>query len=349
MEHSLLALLRNPSDGSELSLREERMDGEKIAEGILASATESYPITNGIPRFVHTNDEGQKQTEGSFGYKWQRLDSYDSPGQRAVSGEWLRSRYGFASIESMREYMLRHEWILDAGCGGGFAASLWLGHKEVTSGTRFVGMDISAAIDVARSRLFPFVGDRFVQADINQMPFAAGSFDIAISEGVLHHTPDTRQALENLVRVVRKGGEVMFYVYRKKSPVREFCDDFIRTRVSGLSPEEAWEALKPLTELGRELASKGVMVRVEKDIDVLGIPAGEYDLQRFVYWHIAKMFWNEQMTFEENHHVNFDWYHPHYAHRHSKEEVLRWCDELRLQVVKLDVQESGITVRATVR
>jgi hypothetical protein len=44
--------------------------------------------------------------------------------------------------------------------------------------------------------------------------------------------------------------------------------------------------------------------------------------------------------------VNFDWYHPRYAHRHTPEEVLQWCREEGLQVEHWDVQESGITVRA---
>ena len=38
-----------------------------------------------------------------------------------------------------------------------------------------------------------------------------------------------------------------------------------------------------------------------------GIKAGRYDVQRLVYWHIAKLFWNETFSFEANNHVNFDW------------------------------------------
>jgi len=44
--------------------------------------------------------------------------------------------------------------------------------------------------------------------------------------------------------------------------------------------------------------------------------------------------------------VNFDWYHPRYAHRQTEEEVRRWCGEAGLSIFHFDVQESGFTVRA---
>jgi hypothetical protein len=44
--------------------------------------------------------------------------------------------------------------------------------------------------------------------------------------------------------------------------------------------------------------------------------------------------------------VNFDWYHPPYASRHTVEEVQGWCRDANLEIVHLDVIESGISVRA---
>ena len=138
----------------------------------------------------------------------------------------------------------------------------------------------------------------------------------------------------------------MFYVYRKKGPIREFTDDYIRAMISSLEPEEAWNRLKPLTKLGRALAELKTEVEIPEDIPYLGIKAGRYDIQRLIYWHFAKMFWNEALTFEENHHINFDWYHPQYAHRQTEEEVRRWCQEDGLKIIHFNAQESGFTVRA---
>ena len=103
--------------------------------------------------------------------------------------------------------------------------------------------------------------------------------------------------------------------------------------------------MEPLTELGRILSELHVTVEVP-EIPVLGIEGGTYDLQRFFYWHVAKIYWNDSATFEENNHTNFDWYHPTYAHRQTSEDVRTWCQELDLEVERLYEDEAGITVRA---
>jgi SAM-dependent methyltransferase len=202
-------------------------------------------------------------------------------------------------------------------------------------------------VDVARDRLGSAPRTSFVQADVMHLPFRAGSFDTVFSEGVLHHTPSTRDALREVLSVLRPGGQALFYVYRRKGPVRELADDHLRDVIAPLDPEAAWDQLRPLTKLARALSELRVEVDVPEDVALLGIAAGRYDVQRLVYWHFAKLFWNDELSFEENVHVNFDWYHPRYAHRQSEEEVLAWCREERLTVDHLDVQESGITVRAT--
>jgi hypothetical protein len=104
--------------------------------------------------------------------------------------------------------------------------------------------------------------------------------------------------------------------------------------------------LRPLTKLAKALSELKAEVEVPEDIPYLGIRAGRYDVQRLIYWHIMKLYWRDTFTLEENNHVNFDWYHPKYAYRHTEEEVRRWCDESRLSITRFDTQESGYTVRA---
>lgn len=69
-------------------------------------------------------------------------------------------------------------------------------------------------------------------------------------------------------------------------------------------------------------------------------------MQRLIYWHFLKIFWNEAFTFEQNVTVNFDWYHPRYAHRQTEEEVRRWCEESGLSIARFHAQDSGFSVRA---
>ena len=319
-----------------------------VLEGTLRSGDRTYPIRGGIPRLLAgANDAGQAQTRESFAYKWQRQDTYGSPGMHGMITNWLVQKYGFGSHDGMRRYFAGRRRTLDVGCGGGLTTSTWITADWQAGGTaEWCGADISAAIDVARSRLGQHPGTQFVQADVMELPFAAGAFDTVFAEGVLHHTPSTKAALTSLIRVLGTGGEALFYVYRTKAPLREFADDWIRQQVSSMPPEGAWAALRPLTALAESLGRMRAQVTVPEDLPYLGIRAGQYDLQRFMYWHVLKLFWNEDFTFEENNHVNFDWYHPTYAHRQTEEDIRGWCAELGLRIVHLDVQEAGITVRA---
>lgn len=323
-------------------LRLETADGEDVRSGELVTADGmSYPIRNGIPRLLPVVGEDQGQTARSFGFKWSRRDSYGSPSARRYYSEWIVARYGFPDPESMGRFFSGKR-TLDAGCGSGFSASMWLG--EAWNG-ELVAADISDAVDIAQETLGHFSGTAFVQADLMALPFRDEAFDAVFSEGVLHHTPSTRDALASVARVLKPGGDMLFYVYRKKSPVREFTDDYLRERLSGLPEEEAWEALRPLTELARALSDLHVEVDIP-DVPILGIPGGRHDVQRLLYWHFAKMYWNDDLGFEENLHANFDWYHPRFAHRQTEDEVRAWCREEALEIDHIDVQESGISVRA---
>lgn len=346
MRRSLIALLADPKTKGPLRLDVSRAEpGGNILEGSLSSSCGNrFSISDGIPRFVTTEDSDQRQTERSFGFKWRRRDTYDSPAVHTFFGQWLAQRYGFGDCAEMGRYMAGRGCVLDAGCGSGLSASQWLGADW--AGEAWVGVDISEAIDVAKQRLGQVPNTHFIQADILDPPLIERGFDAIFSEGVLHHTPSTEQAIKRLAPLLKPEGEFLFYVYRRKGPIREFADDFIRGEVSGLEPEQAWEKLRPLTRLAQALADLKVTIDVPEDIPYLGIKAGPVDVQRLIYWNFMKLFWNREFSFEENNHVNYDWYHPRYAHRQSEEEVRRWCAEAGLRVHHFNAQESGFTVRA---
>jgi len=341
----LLNILVDPTSKAALRLEVHQVESEEILAGGLHDASgHPYPIVRGIPRFVLTHDQGQLQTSYSFGFKWQQIWKHDSPESNDLVRDWLVQRYGFKDPQEMSDYFNRHQFILDAGCGNGLSSSQWLTPENKAT---WVGADISVAVDVAQERLSRIPSTHFVQADLLQLPFRDQTFDTIFSEGVLHHTPSTEQALKALVPLLKPGGEFLFYVYRQKGPIREFTDDYIRQIVSPLPPEKALELLRPLTLLGQALAELKVEVEVPEDIPYLSIKAGRYDVQRLIYWHFAKMYWNDKLSFEKNEFVNFDWYHPRYAHRQTEAEVKRWCAEAGLSITHFDTQESGFTVRAT--
>ena len=295
MKDTLLALLIDPVGRGPLQLEAAERAGDEIVSGRLrAAGGAAYAIAAAIPRFVLTDDPGQQRTSAAFGYKWRRRDTYDSPAVKASSSAWMSAKYGFDSLAAWARYYDSRERILDVGCGSGFSSSLWLDTPAWTGRAAWVGVDISAAIDVARERLAERPNTHFVQADALQLPFAAGTFDTIFSEGVLHHTPSTRAALLSAAHMLAPGGEFLFYVYRSKGPVREFTDDYVRTAIADLADRK--RPGRPCARSrgsGRRWPSYTPRSTSSKTCRCLGIPAGEHDVQRLVYWHFAKLFWNE--------------------------------------------------------
>jgi len=346
VNRALIDILRCADCGGPLAVAAPHERDERIESGVLeCAAGHRFEVRDGIPRFVpQVGDTDQAQTARSFGFKWQQLWGHDGR-TRAFYQEWFLRRFGFASMDDLGRFLSGKSCALDAGTGNGQSA----GWYSPLVGGRWVGVDISTSVDVARRQLPSGPSRDLVQADILHLPFEAGSFDLVLSDGVLHHTPSTRDALASVARLLRPGGEILFYVYRKKGAIREFTDDHVRDVVAPLPPEAAWEALKPITRLGESLAGAHVTITVPEDIPSLGIRAGDYDLQRFLYDHVLKLFWNDGFTFDENHHVNFDWFHPRYAHRQTEEQVGAWCRDLGLDIVHQAIEVSGISVRAVKR
>lgn len=304
-----------------------------------------FTLQNGILRSKKLTFAAQDQTKTSFSYKWKKVETFESEFSLQRMKKWLLERYGDVPNSKWFKEHGSNPLLLDAGCGAGMSAIELL--SPILNEIRYLGVDVSDAVDVAKERFLrkgfkPY----FIQCDLNKIPLSENSVDLIFSEGVLHHTNSTEESLKYLSRLLKLGGRIFFYVYRRKGPIREFSDDHIRDKISKLNPDEAWEVLKPLTELGIELAKIDQKVNIKSDIDLLEIPAGKISVQRLFYWHVAKMFYDKNLTFEEMNHINFDWYMPVNASRHTLEEILKWCQEAKLNVEKQVVENSGITIIA---
>jgi ubiquinone/menaquinone biosynthesis C-methylase UbiE/uncharacterized protein YbaR (Trm112 family) len=352
MRRDLVDLLADPLDMSPLELEVNAEEDGEVIEGALRSRSgRTHPVRSGIPRFFTAQDAGQLQTMQAFAYKWSQESSYGwlrKAGDQGSYATWLSEKYGFDSVAGWCRHFAG-KTILDLGCGAGMASYFWLASKDWSATSPWVGVDISPAIDVARQQLGHVPNTHFIQADAMLLPFPDSTFDAILSEGVLHHTPSTQRAIGSGARVLAPGGEFHFYVYRRKAPAREFTDDHVREQLRDLTDEQAWSAMRPLTRLARNLAALKVEVVVEEDVPQLGIQAGRQDVQRLIYWNFAKLFWNDAFDFEENVHINYDWYRPTYAHRQSAEEITSWCQGAGLEIVRMHEQESGYTVRAVKR
>ena len=178
---------------------------------------------------------------------------------------------------------------------------------------------------------------------LNWRKLADRHFGIGCDQ-VIHHTPSTRESLRHLVTRLASGGHICFYVYKVKAPVREFADDYVRSQISHLSYEEALRHCAQITQFGKVLSELNAKVTVPS-VEVLGIEAGEYDIQRLIYNVFAKCFWNPELSMEANDVINYDWYHPQTATRHTLEEVRGWFEKAGLKIEHEHVDPYGITVR----
>ncbi|MEN8185181.1 MAG: class I SAM-dependent methyltransferase [Myxococcota bacterium] len=345
MKISLVGHLRDPSSGESFALENAKPRGEsEVISGRLRTPSGvEYPIVDGVPDLVLRDrfTEGQRETVESFSWKWRRAKNYASATAGHYVG-WYLQRYGFGTEEGLATFLAGKESILDAGTAHGRDACLY----ERNSQAMVFGLDISEGIRNAYRDLWERARLHLVQADIMQIPFPPDFFDFIGCDQVIHHTPEPREALRSLLRHLVPGGHIAFYVYKRKGPVREFCDDHIRAQTVEMSPGECLEVSEAITRFGQSLSEMRVTIEVPEDIPILGIKKGKHDLQRFIYWNVFKCYWNEALDWDSNVITNFDWYHPRHAHRYDPTEVRAWCDEEGLEIERFDVQESGTSVLA---
>lgn len=109
--------------------------------------------------------------------------------------------------------------VLEIGAGSGaMAAELLASHPGLTMTVTDVDPEMVAA---AERRLVAF-GERVSVrlADATTLPFDDGTFDLAVSWIMLHHTIEWQKALAEAVRVVRAGSRVVGYDLLSTAPLR---------------------------------------------------------------------------------------------------------------------------------
>jgi SAM-dependent methyltransferase len=87
------------------------------------------------------------------------------------------------------------------------------------AGARLNGVDLTPrAIEHTRRRLEAFGQQSSLQtADAENLPFSDACFDVVYSWGVLHHSPNTPKAIDEVWRVLRPGGSARIMIYHTHS------------------------------------------------------------------------------------------------------------------------------------
>lgn len=95
--------------------------------------------------------------------------------------------------------------VLDVGCGTGLLLER-IGETEPR--IERWGVDLSPdMLAVAAERLAGRA--RLVRADAGALPFAGERFDAVVSSSALHHWPDPRRVIDEMIRVLRPDGQLV--------------------------------------------------------------------------------------------------------------------------------------------
>jgi SAM-dependent methyltransferase len=311
MHPQFLHLLCCPQTGDSFSLiAEETRASGLVWRGALRTASgRVYPIERGVPRFV-----SREQYASSFGYEWTRWprvqfesENVGRPMHGHTTRMWERiTGVGFEEVAG--------KTIVDFGCGPGRFLDV-----VRRKGGFAVGMDLSAAVDAARTNFSDDPNVLIVQGDLLNPPFKPGVFDGGFSIGVLHHTPGPRAGFAALARSVRAGGWVSCCVY----PKGDFYDFASVRRVRKL---HLW--LKPLVGYRFALAYSYFAAHVLAPLLRTAKQHGLRRLANFIEQNVLVSLWLKDVNWRLL--DTFDAITPAIASTHTTAEVARWFKDAGL-------------------
>ena len=262
--------------------------------------------------------ENQNQTNEVFSEKWSEFEKESDKNKfYQMQKHWYLELYGFSSESNLSDFLKSKKVIFDAGCGLGYKAA-WF--AQLAPDSLVIGMDYSDAAQIAAEIYTDLPNLFFIKGDIADTAFLDGSINYVSCDQVIQHTQNPEQTFAELTRITSAVGEFACYFYAKKALPRELLDDYFRIHCKNMDNAQLWDLSKQLTELGKQLSNLKVSFQCP-EIPALGIKAGEYDIQRFIYWNFLKCYFNEEIGQASSEMINFDWYSPSNAKRFSEEEI----------------------------
>jgi SAM-dependent methyltransferase len=148
--------------------------------------------------------------------------------------------------------------ILDAGCGSGRNMVELARHGTVT------GIELAeASVALARERGMGEV----IAGSVLEMPFEAGSFDLAASLDVIEHLEDDLAALRELRRVVAPGGSLLVtvpayqWLWSGHDEINHHFRRYTRRSLQRAGEEAGWQQVRT-TYFNSLLLPAAIMLRV---------------------------------------------------------------------------------------
>jgi len=176
----------------------------------------------------------------------EKQENLDADVVKDFGSEWSRFDQSWLSVtdhtEMFNAFFHIFPWAelpskavgADIGCGSGRWAALVaprVGHLHLVDPS-------GDALLVAGKKLASEANTSLHQASVDNLPFEEGSLDFAYAIGVLHHVPDTREAIKSIAFVLKSGAPFLIYLYyafdQRPWWFRAFwwCSDLIRRAIS---------------------------------------------------------------------------------------------------------------------
>lgn len=139
---------------------------------------------------------------------------------KSFSDEWLKfdqsAMEESESVKLFNRYFSIFPWNklskdakgFDMGCGSGRWA------KFVANKVKHLNcVDPSEAINVAKKNLKNFKNITYHQKSLDNLSLKTESQDFGYSLGVLHHVPDTQEAINSCSKLLKPGAPLLIYIY----------------------------------------------------------------------------------------------------------------------------------------
>jgi SAM-dependent methyltransferase len=248
----------------------------------------------------------QTRTKAAYSLQWNRF--------RILRPE--EDRWTFVNRTGLHATELAGKVVLDGGCGMG----RYLRVAADMGPALLVGVDLSGAVVAAQELTADWAEVGIVQGDLFHLPFPPATFDHIYSIGVIDHTPDPRRAFLRLAALLKPGGRIVLWIYRRERRAVEWIMNIQRS-ISTRLPLGLLVALSRITApIGgwkrRLLASRFWLVQR------LG-----------VVLHLLTIGVSMHPDPEVRVCDTLDWYAPRYLSRQTTAEVRRWFREAGLTEV----------------
>lgn len=166
----------------------------------------NFNIIDGVYDFSFSSSKTTEETVKRFSKSWQFFSHIEDYHKEQFS-KWISP----FTLENFKDKI-----VFEAGCGKGR-------HTYIVSNCSpklLVSSDLGESIFIAVEQIRRLKENRenisFLRCDLKDIPLVDEVFDIVFCVGVLHHIDDYEKAFSEFLRILKKGGKLILWVYGKE-------------------------------------------------------------------------------------------------------------------------------------